>query len=866
MSTPSSITLCATVLLLPVMFCAAPDDSTTGAAGANPVPRPSRHAHVTTLSPDTPLGQGEMVFTRGGIRHALPLHHTDVNGRIEGLLARMSVAQRFVNASDTTIEALYVFPLPRDAAVDSMVMTVGDSRIRGVITEREQARRSYERARRTGRTASLLEQERPNVFTQSVANILPHDTILVTISYVQPLTCRGGTVHFVFPMVVGPRYIPGRPIAPATRGTVPPTDQVPDAPGVTPPMLPEDVRSGHDISLHLSIRAGAPVRRLACPSHKVAVEHRGDSLTTVHLLANDHIPNKDFILDYDMAGAKLRGHLLCERRSDTAAGYFQLIVAPPVDTSAVVFHSRELVFVVDNSGSMRGRPIATCRSVMRDCLRGLRRDDVFRVIRFAGSTEVLSTSPLPATDGAVERALGWVETMRGGGGTEMMGAIEALFDAPEEKGRRRIVLFMTDGLVGNEQALIRTARERLGHTRVFTLGVGSSVNRFLLDGLAYVGRGECRVIRHDGDAEEAAGRFYRLIQSPVLTDISLEWEGVDVVDMQPARLPDLFRAHPLVAYGRYLSAGTGTVTIRGRIGGGAPYALKLPVRFAARRDRGGVMPVLWARRAVRELTLLGGGVDPQRQRSSAQVRDRVLALGLRHRIMTSYTSFVAVDDAVRSESGEWIPVEQPVEIPQGIDPVSHSPGRYASRVGRAGIASAAVFGNGGAAPGIDAVLKGIGGLKAGGGAGTGYGAGYGSGFGGGSGGVDDQSAGLTGGGIASPERGRLTLAEPAFSRGASLSGGRSKAGIMRVVIRHVAALRYEYNRRLREKPGLNGTIVVKFAIDDSGKVTACRVVQTTVNDSTLEKRIVAKIKRWTFDTIDMPGDTTEVVYPFVFRQ
>lgn len=873
MSIQSIKALPVSVLLLPALFCANPDNPAPGAARANPAPLLPRHMHVMELSPDAELGQGEMVFTRGGRRHALPLRNTDVHGQIDGFLARVAVTQTFVNASDTTIEALYVFPLPEDAAVDSMIMTIGDSRIRGVIKERQQARQAYERARRQGSTASLLEQERPNVFTQSVANILPDDTILVTISYVQSLAYRDGTFHFAFPMVVGPRYNPGRPIAAGHRGTEPPTDQVPDAPRVTPPLLSEGERSGHDISLRLRIRAGTPIRTLACQSHRTAIERNGDSLTVVSLLPNDRIPNKDFMLEYSLAGDQLHSQLRCERHEDTAAGFFQLLVLPAIDTTHAVFQPRELVFVVDNSGSMKGQPIAACKAVMRDCLQRLRPDDVFRVIKFAGSTDVLSQSPMSATNDNVEQALAWVNTLSGAGGTEMMGAIQAIFDAPEAQGRKRIVLFMSDGLVGNEQALLRTARERLGNARIFTLGVGSSVNRFLLEGLAYVGRGECQVIRHDGDETKAAERFYTLIQSPVLTNISLEWDGVEAVDLQPAGIPDLFQARPLVVYGRYLAPGKGTVTIHGRLGDGKPYSKRLRIRLPAREDRGAVIPVLWARHAIRELTLLGRGVDPQRQLSPDQVRDRVLALGLRHRIMTSYTSFVAVDDAVRNESGTWVRVEQAVDIPEGIDPSSQPPHRYASRTGRSGTASADAFGRGGYAQGIDAVLLGIGGLKTGGrtgNAGIGYGAGYGSGFGGGSGGIDDLPGSLMGGsgggGLTPQKRGQLKLTEPAFVKGASLTGGRSKASIMRVVMQNAAALRYEYNRRLREKPGLQGTVVVKFTVDDSGTVTSCEVVSSTLNDPALEEKIVAKVKRWVFEAIDKPGDITEVVYPFVFSQ
>jgi Ca-activated chloride channel family protein len=530
-----------------------------------------------------------------------------------------------------------------------------------------------------------------------------------------------------------------------------------------------------------------------------------------------------------------------------------------------------------------GAPIEKCKEVMRGCLHGMRRNDVFRVIKFSGSTEAMSAVPLRATPDQVSAALAWVDQMRGSGGTEMMGAINAIFDAPEVRGRKRLVLFMTDGYVGNEAEIIATARTRLGHARVFTLGVGSAANRYLLEGLAYVGRGECTVIRQDGDAAKATASFYDLIDAPVLTDIELKWKGVEVQKQQPAAVPDLFQARPLVVYGTYRTPGTGTLVIRGRRAGVGKVEMQVDVTFPQTRDRGGVIPALWARRAVSELALLGQGVDPDRRVSEEAVRAKVLKLGLQYRIMTQYTSFVAVDDAVRNATGTWVPMEQAVEIPEGVDPASHPSWRYAAgdprdRVtgkGTLGIIGGQCFGKGGFASDIDAVLGGVGGLTSGGKgsvgrkgmAGIGYGAGYGSGFGGGAGGVDDQISSLMGAGSAtSASRGTLKLTEPTFIKGGALTGGRSKASIMRVVMQNLAALRYEFARRLREKPGLSGRIDVKFAIDEFGKVIFSTVVSSTVGDSLLEAAVLKKVNRWVFDKIDKPGDVTEVVYPFVFSR
>ncbi len=824
----------------------------TGQLRSSAKPLADSQLEVMEIPEGYVAGQGEMLVLRQGKKLALPLAHTDVSGRIDGFLARVQVTQTFINLIVTTIEALYTFPLPENAAVDSMIMIIGKKRIKGVIKERGEARAMYEQARRDGKTASLLEQERPNIFTQSIANILPDDTILVKISYVQELKYRDGRYKFSFPMVVGPRYIPGNPLRPENRGTVKPTDQVPDAHRITPPLLPPDVRSGHDISMQVVVNAGTVLKEVGSPSHKVKIVQNNDKTITVGIMPNDRIPNKGFMLDYAVAGGEIKNVVLTHHPGN-GDGFFQLIMIPKHDIDTREIFPRELVFVVDNSGSMMGFPIEKCKEIIRLCLKNMRRDDVFRLIKFAGSTDIMSPEPLKATPGNVTSAMQYVDGMRGGGGTEMMKAINAIFDLPHVEGRKRLVLFLTDGYVGNEQRIITTIRNRLANSRVFSLGVGSSVNHYLLEGMAYTGRGVCMTIRQDGEAGKATREFYSLIDAPVLTDIQLKWNGVKVHETVPAQLPDLFHGQPLVLTGKYTEPGAGSVTIVGKLPGGRKYIKKVNIRLPKKEKNNGVLATLWARGKIKETSLLGSQLFSDASYTPQEVKEQITKLGLEYRIMTQYTSFVAIDDAVRNKEGKWVSVEQALPMPEGVSHLSQPRERFAKiRKMRRGVLG---------------IITGQ--AKRKGAAGIGYGAGYGSGFGGGSGGADDLIGSLMGGdagGLGLKKRGSLKIASPQFTKGGSLTGSRSKASVMRVIMQNLAAIRYAYNRRLREKPGLKGRITVKFAIDEFGRVIFCQVVSSTMGDPELEKKVVEKIKRWVFEKIDKPGDVTEVVYPFVFSQ
>jgi len=458
---------------------------------------------------------------------AFPLKHTAITIQVSGPLARAQVTQQFENPYSDKIEAVYTFPLPQNAAVDDMTLTVGDRVVKGTIKKREEARAIYEAAKRRGNVAGLLDQERPNIFTQSVANILPGEQISITISYVETLSNDGGVYSVVFPMVVGPRYIPGQPIAQAPLlggGWAYDTDQVPDASHITPPVLKPGTRSGHDLSLSVKIDAGMPIHHVQSTTHEILITNSKDSQVEVHLQQEATIPNKDFILTYAVAGENIRDAVLTHRNGEN--GFFTLLLQPPDRVKIDEVTPKELVFVLDTSGSMSGFPLEKAKETMRLAIDGLNPRDTFNLITFAGDTHILWPEPVPATSSNVRKAQAFLSSRMGGGGTEMMKAIRAALEPSDSQEHVRIVCFMTDGYIGNDMAIVGEIQKH-PNARVFAFGIGSSVNRFLLDKMAEHGRGEVEYVGLKDDGSAAARRFHERVQHPLLTDLSVDWDDLD---------------------------------------------------------------------------------------------------------------------------------------------------------------------------------------------------------------------------------------------------------------------------------------------------------------------------------------------------
>jgi Ca-activated chloride channel family protein len=580
-----------------------------------------------------------------------PLKHTDVNAEITGPLARVTVVQEFQNTASDKVEAVYVFPLPHDAAVDRMTLKVGTRTVKGTIKRREEARAIYDAARNAGRVAALLDQERANIFTQSVANVMPGEKVHIEISYVERLKYEAGTYEFVFPMVVGPRYIPGKPIVGKPGGGWSyDTDRVPDASRITPVVAPPGTRAGHDISVNVKIDAGVPIQNLASKLHEVATETAASGRAVVHLKNQQEIPNKDFVLRYDVAGGKIQDAVLTHKGE--RGGFFTLILQPPDKVDVEDITPKELVFVLDTSGSMSGFPIEKAKEAMRLAIDGMNPKDTFNLITFAGDTQILFPEPVPATPENVRRAQEFLASRSGGGGTEMMKAIRAALDPSDSQKHLRIVCFMTDGYVGNDQEIVAEVKKH-PNARVFSFGVGNSVNRFLLGKMAEVGRGEVEYVSLRDDGSAAAKRFHQRIRNPLLTDISIDWGGVPVTDVLPAHIPDLFSAKPVVVTGRYATPAKGTIRLKGTYAG-SPISRQIAVDLPGSRPEHEVLATLWARAKIDELSR-----EPDSQQAITQ-------LGLDYAIMTQFTSFVAVEETVITEGGTPRRVEVPVEIPEGV--------------------------------------------------------------------------------------------------------------------------------------------------------------------------------------------------------
>jgi Ca-activated chloride channel family protein len=610
-------------------------------------------------------GALQVLDPKGKPKALCPLKHTDVKAEISGFLSRVVVTQEFENPFKEKIEAVYTFPLPQNAAVDDMTMIVGDRTVRGKILRREEAQAVYEAAKSNGQTASLLDQERPNIFTQSVANILPGEQIKITISYVETLKYEAGSYEFVFPMVVGPRYIPGSatsaPNLNGGNGFAPDANQVPDASRVTPQPVPEGMRAGHDVSIDVTLDAGVPIDALGSKTHDVSVERADERRAHVRLKDEATIPNKDFVFRYDVAGKKIEDALLTH--SAGAGGFFTLILQPPDQIRTEDVTPKELVFVLDTSGSMSGFPIEKAKETMKLALDNLYPYDTFNLITFAGDEHILFPEPVPATKENLQKAQAFLETREGGGGTEMMKAIKASMDPSDAQNHVRIVCFMTDGYVGNEMEIIGEVQQH-PNARVFAFGIGGSVNRFLLDNMARYGRGEVEYVALNDDGSAAARRFHERVRSPLLTDISIDWNGLPVADVYPRTVPDLFSAKPVILTGRYTGSGSGTIRLKGKVSG-RDFVREIPVDFS-NAQKHEVLATLWARTRVDDLMSQDfNGV--QQGNMKPEVKLAITQLGLDYRLMTQFTSFVAVEEMIVTDGGQPRRIDVPVEVPEGVN-------------------------------------------------------------------------------------------------------------------------------------------------------------------------------------------------------
>jgi len=612
---------------------------------------PETRCPVGGLFVKTPNTTPEQVF---------PLKQTEVKAKIAGNISRVEVVQKFENPFPESIEAVYVFPLPDEAAVDDMEIKIGSRTIKADIKRREEALEIYEQARKQGRSAGLLEQERDNIFTQSLANIKPGEKIEVTIRYTESLKFAGGDYEFVFPMVVGPRYISGNSTG---------------ADRINPPVLPPRTRSGHNIAVSVEIDAGVAIGDVRSTSHQITTDRSGN-IVQVQLANSDTIPNKDLILRYRVAGENTRATILTQ--SDKRGGHFATYLIPALNYKTNEIVPKDVVFLMDTSGSQQGEPLAKSKELMRRFIQGLNPNDTFTIIDFANTAKALSTNPLANTAANRQSAINYIQNLQANGGTELLNGIQAVMNFPAATGRLRSIVLITDGYIGNEnEVLARVQGSLKPGNRLYSFGVGGSVNRFLLNRLAEVGRGTSQVIRQDEPSAEAAEKFFREINCPVLTNIQISWEGLgEKPEIYPIAPPDLFASGPLVLFGKKTDRANGQLRIRGTLAGGKAYEQVLPVNFARSGGRqrestsvaatatdfgNPAVAQLWGRSRIKDLMNQMFGGETQ------SLVEAVTNTALTYRLLSEYTAFVAVSEEVRVEpDGSRHRVQVPVELPQGV--------------------------------------------------------------------------------------------------------------------------------------------------------------------------------------------------------
>ena len=604
------------------------------------------------------------VIGEEGILGNLPLEHTSVEIVVSGNILRATVRQEYGNPYDEPIEAIYVFPLPDDGAVDRMNMHIGDRIIEGEIHERELAQQIYQEAIEAGQTASLLEQERPNIFTQSVGNIMPGDEIIIEISYVAPVHYDNGTYEISFPMVVGPRFIPGNPMEVFTgRGWGLPTPLVPDADRITPPVIPEGQRTGYDIEVAVRINAGIAVRELESVNHEIRSNILRNGTAFIELKNDDEIPNRDFVLRYTLSSDEIEAGVVAH--NSDLGGYFLLMLQPDVDVDIDEITPKEMFFVIDCSGSMSGQPMEVAKETVRQFVQGMNPDDTFQIIRFSEDASGMSRSPLSNTEENVQTGIDYINSLYGSGGTMMIEGIRAAIGYPEDRERMRFVIFLTDGFIGNEAQIMGELDATMGeNTRLFSIGVGSSPNRYLIEGLAESGRGFAYYVSLEEDPENAVAAIYEKINNPYLVGIQIDWGDLDVKNIYPSRIPDLYVGQPLVIVGQYDGWGHETIEITGTIAGGR-WNQRITVDFPADQETNDVVATIWARRKIHELSRSMYSPSGYQEHNQGIV-DEITDVALDYQIMCEYTAFVAVTEEVRNVDGEMITIEVPVEMPEGV--------------------------------------------------------------------------------------------------------------------------------------------------------------------------------------------------------
>lgn len=629
----------------------------TIAGAAQTISPPGASMAVTPLKASSLSITPAPALTNSGARTALyasdesgkpagecPLASTVVDAKLSGYVARVNITQTYTNPYNKTIEAIYNMPLSNDAAVDGMTIKVGNRTIKGSVKRKEAARQIYVHARDAGQAAALLEQQRTNIFTQHVANIEPGKTIVVQISYVELLKFENDRYTFTVPTTVGERFYP-------------PSNDADDASSRLSRAMGL-CRSGttrpYSMQLNVELESGVAIENVKSSSHQIMVDTQGDNHATISLQKLHTIPNKDFVLTYEVKnkGTIKSGYVASRAPNSSEDGYVTFMLLPPARVDKTNVAPKEMIFLVDCSGSQQGPPLQKAKETLHYIIDHMNYRDTFQILAFNSNVATLSEYPVSA--GVIEKlnAHAFVNNLSAQGGTWMAPAVKRVLHQKSKVDnikRLRIVTFMTDGFVGNEYEIMSLVKAERGDSRWFTFGTGDGVNHLLIDAIARVGGGESQVVNLSSSAEEVGKKFYERISSPVLTNVTLKSEGLELRDVYPASPADVWANKPLYFTARYKGAATGKVKLSGFAAGKA-YEQQLQVVLPETNSNdtdttNSAIEKIWTRQkidALVEQDLDGMATGKLR----AELKEQITALAERHQMMSDFTSFVAIDSAV----------------------------------------------------------------------------------------------------------------------------------------------------------------------------------------------------------------------------
>lgn len=577
---------------------------------------------------------------------SFPLKKTSVNVTIDGIIADTYVVQTYANEGSSPINASYVFPASTRVTIHGMQMQVGNQRVTATIKEKEEAEEEFETAKSEGKTASMLSEQKANMFTMDVANIMPGDEVRIELHYTELIMPTDGTYQFVFPTVVGPRYV---------GPVIDDCGNREEWNGM--PYLPEGSLPESAYEINVNVTSAVPITGLSSSTHDVNIDWTEKTAAHVTLAdPNDFAGNRDFVLDYKLTGEMIQTGLLMD--SNENENVFMLMIQPPERCKPEEIPPREYIFVLDVSGSMSGFPLDTAKELIRNLVSNLRETDTFNLILFSGTSYQMSKRSVPATEENIDKAIKLIYDQYGAGGTELFEALEDALRIPASADTSRNIVVISDGYIWGESEVFQLIHENQSEADFFSFGIGYAVNRYLMEGIAKTGQGESFIVMEEEDAAAVAEKFRTYIQSPILTDIQVSFEGFDAYDVEPTTLPTLYASKPIVLLGKWHGEAEGTIKVTGKTGNGA-FTQEIPVA-EANSGSNDALGYLWARKRVERLT--DYGINP----SNPDVKDEVTQLGLNYHMITPHTSFIAVIDIVRNPDADSTDVDQPNPLPLGV--------------------------------------------------------------------------------------------------------------------------------------------------------------------------------------------------------